>query len=168
MKKRLFIMTALLVAIVMGATAQNLSQQRRAQLKASSTKFTLVKVGKNKKNWFAVMYFPVSYGDYYGVTGVNKRPRNESITDVMMMSDTDKKKFLKALNAFDKKMKFHIASTSELYKALNLHYNIQSENGPYSIATKGFYLVTDYTGYQRMKALVKKYGRTGHSGGAVG
>ena len=61
--------------------------------------------------------------------------------------------------------KFHIASTSELYKALNLHYNIQSENGPYSIATKGFYLVTDYTGYQRMKALVKKYGRPGGGGG---
>jgi uncharacterized protein YjhX (UPF0386 family) len=111
------------------------------------------------------MYFPVSYGDYYGVTGVNKRPRNASITDVMMMSDTDKKKFLKKLNAFDKKMKFHIASTSELYKALNMHYNIQSENGPYSIATKGFYLVTDYTGYQRMKALVKKYGRPGGGGG---
>jgi hypothetical protein len=165
MKKRLFIMTALLVAIVMGATAQNMSSQRRAQLVASSTKFALIKDGKNKKNWFAVMYFPVSYGDYYGVTGVNKRPRNESITDVMMMSDTDKKKFLKALNAFDKKMKFHIASTSELYKALNLHYNIQSENGPYSIATKGFYLVTDYTGYQRMKALAKKYGTPGGGGG---
>ena len=165
MKKRLFIMTALLVAIVMGATAQNMSSQRRAQLVASSTKFALIKDGKNKKNWFAVMYFPVSYGDYYGVTGVNKRPRNESITDVMMMSDTDKKKFLKALNAFDKKMKFHIASTSELYKALNLHYNIQSENGPYSIATKGFYLVTDYTGFQRMKALAKKYGTPGGGGG---
>lgn len=169
MKNRILILTMLLAAFVTGsaltAGAQNLSQQRRAQLKASSTKFTLVKVGKNKKNWFALMYFPVSYGDYYGVTGVNKRPRNESITDVMMMSDTDKKKFLKALNAFDKKMKFHIASTSELYKALNLHYNIQSENGPYSIATKGFYLVTDYTGYQRMKALAKKYGTPGGGGG---
>ena len=145
-----------LMALALTAGAQNISQQRRAQLTASSTKFTLVKIGKNKKNWYALMYFPVSYGDYYGVTGVNKRPRNASITDVMMMSDTDK---------FDKKMKFHIASTSELYKALNLHYNIQSENGPYSIATKGFYLVTDYTGYQRMKALVKKYGRPGGGGG---
>ena len=163
MKKMLVWMV--LMALALTAGAQNISQQRRAQLTASSTKFTLVKIGKNKKNWYALMYFPVSYGDYYGVTGVNKRPRNASITDVMMMSDTDKKKFLKTLNAFDKKMKFHIASTSELYKALNLHYNIQSENGPYSIATKGFYLVTDYTGYQRMKALVKKYGRPGGGGG---
>ena len=120
MKKILVFMV--LMALALTAGAQNLSQQRRAQLKASSTKFTLVKVGKNKKNWFALMYFPVSYG-------------------------------------------FHIASTSELYKALNLHYNIQSENGPYSIATKGFYLATDYTGYQRMKALAKKYGTPGGGGG---
>ena len=168
MKKRLFIMTVLLVAIVMGATAQNMSSQRRAQLVASSTKFALIKDGKNKKNWFAVMYFPVSYGDYYGVTGKNKRPRNSSITDVMAMGDTDKRKFVQACNSFDNRMKFHVATTSELYKALNKRYNIQSENGPYSIATKGFYLAMDYNSYKRMKALVKKYGRTGHSGGAVG
>ncbi len=152
----------------MTAGAQNMSSQRRAQLVASSTKFALIKIGKDTKKWYALMYFPVSYGDYYGVTGKNKRPRNASITDVMSMSDTDKRKFVQACNAFDNRMKFHVATTSELYKALNKHYNIQSENGPYSIATKGFYLAMDYNSYKRMKALVKKYGRTGHSGAGVG
>ena len=51
MKKILVFMV--LMALALTAGAQNLSQQRRAQLTASSTKFTLVKIGKNKKNWYA-------------------------------------------------------------------------------------------------------------------
>lgn len=166
MKKILVFMV--LMALALTAGAQNLNSQRRAQLVASSTKFTLVKIGKNTKDWYALMYFPVSYGDYYGVTGKNKRPRYASITDVMPMSDMDKKKFVQACNSFDNRMKFHVASNNELQKAVNKRYNIQSENGPYSFATKGFYLAMDYESYKRMKALVKKYGRTGHSGAAVG
>ena len=118
----------------------------------------VIKEDEDKKKWYVLMYYPVSYGDYYSVTGINKRPRNANIFDIITgLSESEKKQFLKACNSIDSRMQVRIATPNELQYALNKKYNISSENGPYSIATNGFYLYMSYNSYLRMRELRKQY-----------
>ncbi len=131
---------------------------KETYLKSLSTKFVVIKDGEDKKKWYVLMNYPVSYGDYYGVTGINKRPRNANIFDVITsLSEPEKRRFVKAINSIDSRMQVRIATANQLQNALSKKYNISSENGPYSIATNGFYLYMSYNSYLRMRQLRKQY-----------
>ena len=131
---------------------------KETYLKSLSTKFVVIKEGEDKKKWYVLMNYPVSYGDYYGVTGINKRPRNANIFDVITsLSEPEKERFVKAINSIDSRMQVRIATANQLQNALSKKYNISSENGPYSIATNGFYLYMSYNSYLRMRELRKQH-----------
>lgn len=131
---------------------------KETYLKSLSTKFVVIKEGEDTKKWYVLMFYPVSYGDYYGVTGINKRPRNANIFDVITsLSEPEKERFVKAINSIDSRMQVRIATANQLQNALSKKYNISSENGPYSIATNGFYLYMSYNSYLRMRELRKQH-----------
>lgn len=133
----------------------------KGQLKALydfSSKFTLVKPQSGHLKPYAVMWYPVTYYDYYAGTGKKMNPRSVGINAVYMLSDVEKKKFVEKLNKLDKKITVRLASNEELRTAIdNRRYNIQSENGPYNVVTKGFYISMDQASYKRMQELRKKY-----------
>ena len=150
MKKVVFLLVALM-GMATSAVAQNYDSNRQKAMYDASSKFIVV----DKK--FAVMNYPVTYYDYYAVTGKKANGRN-SITAVMPMSTNDRARFSQAASAIDKKMTFHVATTNELQQALQKKLNIQSEAGPYNFTTQGFYLAMDYQRYLRMQSLRKQYG----------
>ena len=161
-----FILTMLaIIAITMTASAQMPTDE--GQLKALydfSSKFTLVKIQSIKP--YAVMWYPVTYYDYYAGTGKKMNPRNVGINAVYALSDNEKKKFVAQLNQLDKKITVHLATQKELTDAINYRrYNIQSENGPYNVVTRGFYIAMDKASYERMQQLRKRYNSRGGNNG---
>ena len=154
--KKIFLTMFVLTVITLTATAQD-GNRRSAQISLAQ-KFVLVKYDKDdQKTWYAVMSFPVTYYNYYAVTGRNIRPQNKDINSVIMMGDNEKQKFAHAASNLFDGVTFRVASTTELHRALSKHFNIQSENGPYSCATNGFYLSCSYKTYKRMKKLINEY-----------
>lgn len=155
----------ILFAITLTATAQNDNQM--SALISLSNKFTLIKWDKqDSKTWYAVMSHPISYYNYYAVTGKNIRPKNRDVNDVITRG-VDREKFAAKASSLYSGMFFHVATATELQRALAKHYNISSENGPYSCATSGFYLACDYKTYKRMKLKVKEYLEEKKSGKTV-
>ena len=150
MKKNL-ILTILFVMAVLNVAAQHGSTGELVNL---AQKFMLIKTNKP----YAVMSYPVTYWDYYIITGKNIRPSYRSATDVAPISGhEDRIKVAKKASQLYSGITVHVATASELHTALGLRYNISSENGPYSHATNGFYLAMDYDSYKKMKKLVSQY-----------
>lgn len=150
MKKNL-ILTILFAMAVLNASAQHGSTGELVNL---AQKFMLIKTKKP----YAVMSYPVTYWDYYIITGKNIRPTYRSAVDVAPISGhEDRVKVAKKASQLYSGITVHVATASELHTALGLRYNISSENGPYSHATSGFYLAMDYDSYKKMKKLVSQY-----------
>ena len=150
-----------LFALVQAATAQETEKvsgnQRSAQISLAQ-KFMLIKYDKNNtKTWYAVMSYPVTYYNYYAVYGKNVKPYGKDINDVMMMGDKKRHDFAAAASSLFSGLSIHVATATELHRALAKHYNLSSENGPYSHTTNGFYLACDYSTYKRMRKLIKMY-----------
>ena len=161
MKKILFTTLALLT-IVLTATAQEtrekVSRNRISAQISFAQKFMLIKLDKkNEKTWYAVMSYPVTYYNYYAVYGKNVKPQGRDINDVMMMGDKKKRDFAADAAKLYSGLSFHVATATELQRALGRNYNVASENGPYSHATNGFDLACPYSTYLRMKKLIKAY-----------
>ena len=151
MKKLFFVFVALL-GMTTVTMAQNYDNNRKKAMYDASGKFTVV------DNKYAVMYYPVTYYDYYAVTGKKVNGR-KGINDVMPMQQNDRVRFAQDASALNKKVSFHVASSSELQQALQKKKNIQSESGPYNTSTKGFYLAMDYQSYQAMQALRNQHNK---------
>lgn len=112
---------------------------------------------------YAVMNYPITYYDIYAITGEYTNPKNVGIDEVVMMPDNEQKEIAKKasllyVNASTKvsKLKTEVARPIQLSKAIQHRINIQSEGGPYTYATKGFYLSIPYESYLSLTGLKKK------------
>ena len=152
--KKIFAVLVALMAFGATVSAQTYDANRKKALVDASKKFVNVPDGSYQSN-FAVTNYPITYKDYYAVTGKRVNGKN-SFTAVMPMTQSEQQAFLKAANSIDAKMQFRVASAAELQKALQKKKNIQSENGPYNVTTKGFYLSMSYSSKLRMMQLVKQ------------
>ena len=153
-----------IIAITITASAQFPTDE--GQLKALydlSSKFTLVKPQSGKP--YAVMWYPVTNYNHFAVYG-KKWDKYLGINKVIVMPDGIKKMLVNKINKFDSKLKVRVATHKELTDAINnRRYNIQSENGPYNVVTKGFYLSMDEASYMRMQELRKRYNNRGGNNG---
>ena len=131
-------------------TTPSADQERISAIKGFATKFVVV----NKK--FAVMNYPVTYYDYYAIYGKKATPpAGRGITEVMYVTDTQKKNIAGAATKYFTGATIRVATSAVLHEALQRHLNIQSESGPYNSVTKGFYLYMDYKSYQNFMKYVK-------------
>lgn len=125
-------------------------QGRISAIKGFATKFVVV----NKK--FAVMNYPVTYYDYYAIYGKKATPpAGRGITEVMYITDTQKKNIAETATKYFTGSTIRVATSAVLHEALQRHLNIQSESGPYNSVTKGFYLYMDYKSYQNFMKYVQ-------------
>ena len=159
MKKLLILLTAIL-AMSMTAKAQDWLGDH-ARVKAVSDflkKFRLVSQETPK---YAVTNYPITYYDVYAITGTWTNTRNEAINDVVMLSVTKQIDMAKQASQLyvvnrQNKMKFNLATDTQLNKAINHRFNIQSELGPYNHTTKGFYLSMLADSYKNLQQFQKK------------
>ena len=158
MKKTILTMLAIFAMTLTVSAQMPTNPEQLKALYDFSSKFTLVRIKSVKP--YAVMYYPVTYYDYFAGMGKKMNPRNVGINAVYALSDAEKKKLVAQLNKLDKKITVRLATNKELTDAINnRRYNIQSENGPYNVVTKGFYISMDEASYKRMQQLRSQYKR---------
>ena len=139
MKKLLILLTAVF-AMSMTAKAQEWKNDHaRVQAVADFLKkFRLVTQETPK---YAVMNYPITYYDVYAIIGRWTNTRDVGISDVVRMTPEQQKELAEqASQLYQSKMKLELATDDKLSKAIHHRLNIQSELGPYTNATKGFYL----------------------------
>lgn len=136
-------------------------------LPASATEFEQISLAQNfmlitkAKTPYAVMSHPITYWQYYVVTGKKITPPSKSVTEVAPFYTDNKAKenFAKQASLLWGGIKVHVATAAELQTALKYHYNISSESGPYSHTTKGIYLAMSEANYKKMMKWVQQHNR---------
>lgn len=152
MKKILVLMIAVF-AMSMTASAQKVSRDEQANAMIDMMRM-FVPVGKE----FAVMTYPVTWREYRVISG-KKPPKGTSIMSVVMLSSPEQKKVADDLTKHDGNgVKYRVATSAELQKALQKKINISSETGPRNYATKGFYLAISYNDYLKIQQMLQVIG----------
>lgn len=152
MKKILVLMIALL-AVTTTVSAQKVSREEQANAMIDMMRM-FAPVGKE----FAVMTYPVTWRQYRVISG-KKLPKGTSIMSVVMLSSPEQKKVADAMTKNDGNgVKYRVATSAELQKALQKRINISSEAGPHTHVTKGFYLAISYNDYLKIQQMLQVIG----------
>ena len=159
MKKVLVLMIALLAltTTVSAQTQRTLTekQKRDAVENIIKSKLKLVRhkttAGKRKYDGdYYITFLPVTWYEYWAVTGVKKHSNQTSISKAAIVLDSEKQNFVKMLNQYlnIKGVSFHVAWTKHIQEAhqkIGLHDDIS--NNSYS---HGFYIAISKKGYQTL------------------
>ena len=153
--KKILLLMVVLIATSVTTTAQDWMKDNNRVQAVYDFFGKFIYVDKEKPA-YCVMNYPITYMDVYAITGKWTNPHGVSINAVVNVPDGERKKLATQAQQFYNNLNVHVATSSELSRALKLRYNIQSEGGPYNYSTKGFYLATPKRSYVKILLLRKK------------
>ena len=139
MKKLLVLMTMLL-ALTTTANAQKLNDDQRDHV-IKNLNGRMQPYG----NWY-ITTTPVTWYEYWAVTGVKKHTKNTSVSKAAIVLDGEQKKFCDVLNKEGGKTFFLLLSKSEAFEACNkgkLHDDVSNISFDH-----GFYVKMSKKNYQ--------------------
>lgn len=144
--KKLVITLLALVAIATTASAQGMSEEQREK-----TMYNLIVRMRPVGTKYAITTTPVSYNEYWAVTGTKAHSAGTSVTKAAKVTRAQAENMVKTINAETKGvLKFSIATPAQISegsKKVGLH----GEMGPQNTQTQGFFLVLPYSQWKMYK-----------------
>ncbi|MBQ6768916.1 MAG: hypothetical protein IJP46_09695 [Prevotella sp.] len=159
MKKVLVMMIALLAltTTVNAQTRQTLTekQKRDAVENMIKSKLKWVSTSKTAKvQGYYITFLPVTWYEYWAVTGVKKHSDQTSISKAAIVLDNEKETFVKMLNQYLnlKGVKFKLPTSNQVSYA---HHKIGLHDDVSNISyNHGFYIIISKKGYETLMQYV--------------
>lgn len=131
-------------AMSMTANAQRISEDERERVINN-----LIDHMQKWGDWY-ITVTPVTWYEYWAVTGIKKHPKNVSVSKAAIVQSTDQQRFCDVLNKEAKRKIFILLSKTEAAKAhrdrVHLHDDIS-----YNSYDHGFYVKMSKYYYQQLR-----------------